>query len=556
MYSSVNPTVIKIQAFMKFHILLLLCLAGSTITAFTQNKSPEVDQLVIQLKPEVAAESFLNEFISKQKLKAVFYAGTPSPNRQLSLLEFDPYFTDAQKLMDLLNKKPEVNFAAFNEQATIRATPNDPDYTEQWHMTLINAPEVWNFTTGGLTPLGDTIVIASLESCDTQHEDLRDNIWRNYLEIPNNGIDDDNNGYTDDYEGYNTVNDNDQHLISSHGSRVCGLMGAKGDNAIGVTGVNWDTKMMVVSNTLLISDIITSCEYVLNQRVAYNESDGAEGAFIVATNSSFGFDRKFPEDNPLFGIWCDLMEEMGQAGILSVVACNNDNIDVDQVGDLPSFCSSDYIIVVTNTDRQDELKGSFSGTATHMDLSAPGTESFSTRPNNEYGTIGGSSASSPHVTGGIGLLYSAPCVDFASFTQNNPTDAALLMKDLILDGTTKLLELEGKTVSGGRLNLEGSLNLLQEFCGGAAGPLAITSIIPNPSFPGEQVFIRFQTPDETTYRFKVTDVLGRTILNGEKESTTFGNNLVEIETSNFAHGIYYFTVENSRDTKTEAFVVF
>jgi len=105
--------------------------------------------------------------------------------------------------------------------------------------------------------------------------------------------------------------------------------------------------MMVVSNNLLLGDIITACEYVLDQRKLYNESNGAEGAFVVATNSSFGFDQRFPEDNPLFGEWCDIIEEMGQVGILSVVACNNDNIDVDQIGDMPSFCSTDYMVVVT-----------------------------------------------------------------------------------------------------------------------------------------------------------------------------------------------------------------
>jgi len=541
---------------MKSQVLFLLFLVGSAISTFAQNRLSQTEQLVVKLKPAVEAESFLNEFISDQKLTYVFFAGTPSVKRRLSVLEFDPYFTDPQVLIDLLNKRPEVDFAAFNEQATLRATPNDPDYSEQWHMNLINAPEVWDFTTGGLTPLGDTIVIASLESCDTQHEDIKDNIWRNYLEIPNNGIDDDDNGYTDDYEGYNTIDDNDQHIVTSHGSRVCGLMGAKGNNGTGVTGVNWDTKMMVVSNTLFITDILVSCEYVLNQRVAYNESNGAKGAFIVATNSSFGFDLRFPEDNPLFGEWCEIMDEMGQAGILSVVACNNSNIDVDQVGDLPSFCESNYIVVVTNTDRQDILQGSFSGTGVHMDLSAPGTGSFSTRPDNQYGIIGGSSASTPHVTGGIGLLYSAPCEDFASFTQNNPADAALFMKEIILNGTTQLPELQGITVSGGRLNLEGSLNLLQEFCGGGSGPLMITSITPNPSISGDPIAVRFQTPDEGIYQIRITDVLGRTLFKGDKASTTFGNNLVEIEATNLATGVYYFTVENSRDSKTEPFVVY
>jgi len=405
---------------MKSHLLILIFLIGSTFTVYAQNKFAPTDQLIVKLKPNVAAESFLNEFIKEQKLTTAFYAGTPSTKRRLSVLEFDPYFTNTQKIIDLLNKKSEVHYAAFNERATVRATPNDPEYFEQWHMNLINAPEVWDFTTGGLTPLGDTIVIATMEACDTQHEDIQENIWRNYLEIPNNGIE-------------------------------------------------------------------------------------AEGAFVVATNSSFG----------------------------------------------------DYMVVVTNTNRQDVLQGSFSGTATHMDLSAPGTGSFTTRFNNEYSSFSGSSASTPHVTGGIGLLYSANCAGFTSFAKNDPSQAALTMKSFILNGTTKVTDLEGKTVSGGRLNLEGSLNLLQEFCGGGAGPLTINSISPNPLLPGNNLAtVRFQTPDEATYQIKVTDVLGRTVYTSEVESTTFGTNLVEIETFNFTTGIYYFTVENSRDTETKPFVVF
>ena len=541
---------------MKSHLLILICLLGFVVTTFSQNEYDQSDQVIVKLRPDVKPESFLNQFVASKKLNAVFYSGTPSTSRRLSVLEFDPYFTDSQELIDLLNKKPEVEYAAINERASLRTNPNDPEYSQQFHMSLINAPEVWNFTTGGLTPLGDTIVIATLEACDTDHEDIQDNVWRNYLEIPNNGIDDDNNGYTDDYEGYNTVSQDDQHLITSHGSRVCGLIGAKGNNGTGVTGVNWDTKIMVVSNTLLIGDIIAACEYILDQRVAYNESNGEEGAFIVATNSSFGFDRRFPEENPLFLEWCNIMDEMGEAGILSVVASNNSNVDIDEIGDLPAFCSSQYTVVVTNTDQQDLLRGSFSGTAEHMDLSAPGTGSFSTRPDNEYGALGGSSASTPHVSGGIGLLYSAPCAGFAEFAKTDPAQAASFMKSFILGGTTKLAELEGKTVSGGRLNLEGSLNLLQEFCGGSAGQLEITSIIPNPTALGDPIRIDFQTPDESVYQYRVTNVLGQTILEGEKNSTTFGSNLLEIETTNFSIGVYYITVENSRDTQTEPFMIY
>lgn len=522
-----------------------------------QNDSNIIDdQLVVQLRPEIDPAVFFQTFINQHKLSKVVYSRTITSYR-LSIIHFDPLLTDGMELKELLNEEAAVNFATFNQQATIRTTPNDPDYGEQWHLEMINAPEVWDFTTGGLTPNGDTIVIANLESCETTHEDLVDNIWRNYNEIPNNEIDDDNNGYVDDYEGYYTNAGNDQHTANSHGSRVCGIMGASGDNEIGISGVNWETKMMVVSHSFLIPDVIEACEYIYRQRVAYNESDGARGAFVVATNGSFGFDNRFPESDPLFEMWCELMEDMGQAGILSVVATSNPVVDVDETGDVAVHCNTDYVIGVTDTDRQDELIAGFSGSGQLIDLSCPsGTGALSTTIGNSYEVLTGTSGAAPHVTGAIGLLYSAECMGFANLAKTDPAQAALLMKDFILKGTTPISSLSGKTVSGGRLNIEGSLNQLQEFCGGGAAPLTIVSVLPNPVSLGTQVRFTYQTPDETTYRIRVTDALGRTIQTEEQQSTTFASNIVRIETSNLAVGVYFLTVENNRATESVSFLVY
>lgn len=539
------------------HIILLLLLTFSVSIVTTAQDEPTLvdDQLVVQLRADITPASFFQTFFKEHNLPKIQYTRTVSSHR-LSILVFDPMLTDGDRLQALLEEESAVNFAAFNQRATIHTTPNDPDYGEQWHLEMIDAPEVWDFTMGGLTPLGDTIVIANLESCETAHEDLKENIWRNYGEIQGNGIDDDDNGYTDDYEGYYVNTRNDQHTASSHGSRVCGIMGARGDNGIGISGVNWETKMMVVSHSYLVSDIIEACEYVYEQRLAYNDSDGARGAFVVATNASFGFDGSFPEDNPMFGIWCNVMADMGQAGILSVVATSNAVINVDTVGDVAVHCSTNHIVVVTDTDRQDELVAAFSGNGTLVDLSSPsGSGALSTAPDNSYQTLSGTSGAAPHVTGAIGLLYSAPCTGFAELAKRDPSQAASLMKDFILKGTAAIPSLDGKTVSGGRLNIEGSLNFLQEFCGGAAAPLNITVIQPNPVRIGAEVRVSFQTPDEAVYRIRVTDALGRVVASSEQMSTTFGSNIVRIETDNFAVGVYFFTVENNRATETEAFLI-
>ena len=73
-------------------------------------------------------------------------------------------------------------------------------------MGLIGMKKAWENTTGGLTPAGDTIVVAVLEKgMQKEHPDLIPNWWRNYKEVPDNGLDDDNNGYIDDYIGWDAA---------------------------------------------------------------------------------------------------------------------------------------------------------------------------------------------------------------------------------------------------------------------------------------------------------------------------------------------------------------
>ena len=65
------------------------------------------------------------------------------------------------------------------------------------------------------------------------------------MEVPGNGIDDDDNGYIDDDRGWDFVNlDNDPIDDQEHGTHVSGIIGAVGNNAIGVAGVTWQVKIM------------------------------------------------------------------------------------------------------------------------------------------------------------------------------------------------------------------------------------------------------------------------------------------------------------------------
>jgi subtilisin family serine protease len=162
---------------------------------------------------------------------------------------------------------------------------------------------------------------------DFDHVDLVQNIWHNRDEIPGDQIDNDGNGYIDDYKGLNVLTGKDDHPKHQHGTQVCGVLGAKGNNALGVTGINWNVKLMLISNAGYESEVIEAYQYALDMRKKYDDTDGAEGAFVVATNLSGGIDFEFAQDHPL---WCEMYDKLGVAGILSVAAAPNHSISVDE----------------------------------------------------------------------------------------------------------------------------------------------------------------------------------------------------------------------------------
>ncbi|MEM1218758.1 MAG: S8 family serine peptidase, partial [Bacteroidota bacterium] len=186
-------------------------------------------------------------------------------------------------LIQQLQSHPSIQYAGFNHYLEERnVEPNDPLYANQWGMNLIQAPRIWEFTTGGLTADGDTIVIGVLDSgFDIDHADLVDNLWTNWAEKNGiAGIDDDQNGYVDDVYGYNFAQNKPEHADGNHGNPVTGILGASGNNEEGVSGVNWSVK--VVPMTVFTDfDIIEAYQYVQGLRDLYQSSEGAEGALVV-----------------------------------------------------------------------------------------------------------------------------------------------------------------------------------------------------------------------------------------------------------------------------------
>jgi hypothetical protein len=313
--------------------------------------------------------------------------------------------------------------------------------------------------------------------CLISHSDLDDNIWVNEDEIPANGIDDDNDGYIDDINGWNAYNSNGNISSDGHGTHVAGIVGAEGNNGSMVAGVSWNVKLMtIMGSTGETSIALEAYGYVLDQRALYNETGGDEGAFVVSTNSSFGVDNANCSTGN-YPLWDEAYTAMGEVGILSAAATANNNVNIDNVGDVPTGCDSDYLITVTNTTRNDQKASAGYGLES-IDLGAPGSSILSTYNNGSTSSLSGTSMATPHVAGAVGFLHSVMTSGFSQFQFNSPGEGALALKSMIMDGTDPISALENITVSGGRLNLFNSTILVSQFMASdSLDPNSITNLI-------------------------------------------------------------------------------
>ena len=453
-------------------------------------------EFLVQLEKGHSIDKLLNDLASVNGASTgIELIDFLSPPMRVYHLKYD--FSSSgvldRKLLDEMEKHPAVSLAQFNHFVEMRdgLIPNDPEIGEQWHHVNdgsnggtedadIDSDEAWELTTGGLTATGDTIVVCVIEGGNFNHQDLAGNRWINHQEIPDNGIDDDDNGYIDDYEGWNVANDDDSGVDEGgHGTSVMGMIGGVGDNNTGGAGANWDVKLMSVAGENIFDEasVVEAYTYPLVMRERYNETEGDSGAFVVATNASWGIDNGNPDDVP---IWCAFYDTLGTRGILNCGATANNNVDIDEVGDIPTACPSPYMVSVTATDNQDVRTFSAYG-ITQVDVGAPGDNIYTTQGNSGYGTTSGTSFASPLTAGVIGLLYSAPCESFIQQVKANPQAGADIVLEALYSGVDPIDNLSDEVVTGGRINAYNSLSLiLSSSCGDTClAPLSTNIVIEN-----------------------------------------------------------------------------
>jgi len=534
--------------------LFLLLLISVPFFAFQSSRIPNptpAHRYIIQLKSEKsnAFEYNLGDLlkISDQEInsKAIF------PSLSIYRLDITSSITEEQIEKTLSNNREIISFNKDAEVKHRSTIPNDQGYHQQWNLDLIGAPDAWELTKGGATKNGHEIVVAIIDNgYDLEHEDLQDNIWINEGETPNNGIDDDSNGWTDDYKGVNINNGSIPRR--THGTAVAGIIGARGNNELGISGINWDVKMMLITGQGFVSDIISSYNYVRNQRELFNDTDGEKGALVVATNFSSGIDEAFAEDYP---VWCAVYDELGKLGILNVAAAPNKNVDIDDVGDMPATCPSEFLVIVNNIDRNENLASDSGIGEINIDIAAPGDEAFSLSVGSAYNDFSGTSSSTPHVAGAIALMYSVNSFSLSTQVLADPQGTATNIRNVLLSSAKKLTELEGSNATSGRLDLRKAVEDMEELY--ETNSSSSMTIAPNPIQHNTKLSVQYFVEELGTHEVDIFDSMGRWAHSQSFIPARVGLAKVEVPINdNYLTGIYYIQVSVNGNKTTKSLFVY
>lgn len=431
----------------------------------------------------------------RQRPRGETTAATSAPEIVLHRLQLPPGLS-VPAALDRLREHPGLLYAEPNyivRRAVAIAPPSDPSFPKQWGLNNtgqalhgdrgpitgtpgvdIGALEAWGIASGD----GSKVVAIIDSGLDYNHPDLQENLWNNPGETGldslsrdkrSNGVDDDGNGRIDDWRGWNFIANSNAPLdddIDGHGTHVAGIVGARGNNGIGVAGINWQIQLMPLKfldsqGNGTIANAVAAIHYAV-----------ANGADVI--NASY------THTNGVILSERDAIAAAGNpGGVLVVAAAGNSGTNNDLSPFYPASYPLDNILAVAATDPNDS-RASFSNYGvTSVDLGAPGVNIYSatrqilcSKPGQYdthycddlqgYAYISGTSMAAPMVSGAAALLWN-----------RYPTFSYLDIRNILL-GTVDPVPAMSATASGGRLNLGRALTVdLSQIAPAAPSNLSI-----------------------------------------------------------------------------------
>jgi len=352
---------------------------------------------------------------------------------------------DAATVVNEYLQLAEVEYAEPNydieldevEGPLVPILPHDPQFNDQWALANsgqrggkqgadISATLAWATTTGT-----DKVVVAVLDSgVDYTHEDLIQNMWLRPASMA--PYQDKELGTIDDEHGYNAIdNASDPMDQNGHGTHCAGIIGAEGENNIGIAGVNWKVqimplKFMNAGGFGTTKDAIEAINYVIDRKKA--------GVNVRVISASWGSTQR----SRALG---DVIRKAYENDILFVAAAGNSTTNNDRMPHYPSSYDVPNVVSVAALDRHDELAKFSNYGVKSVAIAAPGVDILSTWLGNAYEEKSGTSMATPVISGVAALILA-----------ENPRLSVDELKKKLLASTDPIVALKGKTVTGGRIN--------------------------------------------------------------------------------------------------------
>lgn len=412
-------------------VSVLLTSIFITVSAHANTQIEAVPgEYVVKLKPAALKSRSISTLSTQLK----GFVKSTIPSQSVVVIQ-KASFESVDSAVKALNANPLVEVAEPNYIYRINKTPNDPMYGKLWGILNvgqadpkgqtgtagidINVEKAWDIQTG----TKEKIIAVIDTGVDYNHPDLKPNMWVNEAELNGKaGVDDDGNGVVDDIYGYNAVNNTGNPKDDQgHGSHCAGTIAAKGDDGVGIVGVNWDARIMAVkfldkNGSGTLENAIKSIDYAVKMGANVLSNSWGGGAY----------------SQTLF----DAIKRSEIAGAIFIAAAGNSYSNNDSNPAYPATYQIDNVVSVAAIDNKGK-KADFSnyGKKT-VHIAAPGVNIYSTT-GGKYDTFSGTSMATPHVAGVAALLWA-----------NEPHLTAAQIKERLLKTARPLAGLKGKTKTG------------------------------------------------------------------------------------------------------------
>ena len=367
------------------------------------------------------------------------------------------------QLLARLRANPDVEFVEPNYIIRLEAAPNDPALGNLWGLLNsgqdyggvglagadVDAALAWDVSTG----TRNNVVGIVDSGIDYTHPDLAANIWTapSAFSVTVGGVVINCAAGTHGFNAItNTCNPMDDN---NHGTHVAGTIGAVGNNAVGVVGINWQASMMGLkmldsTGSGTTANAIKAIEFAVQAKAVL----GTAVANVRVLSNSWsggGFSQSLLNE----------INRTASADMLFVVSAGNSGLNLDASPVFPASYSAPNLIAVAATNNLDERAGFSNYGAATVHLGAPGVYTLSTTINNTYSVFSGTSMAAPHVSGAAALLLSACSLTTAG------------LKAALLTAVDPIPGLAGVTTSGGRLNINNAIRVCPQV------PVSVPNVV-------------------------------------------------------------------------------